>query len=271
MKYQESVYDEYEDIEQTFDLEERDKELKTKIWKQVGQNNSNIAQLTYNNSKLFGSLVPEWYYSKVFCTLKLLHRAMLESTLEQPIDLLLRQTLNDDDLVFFLNIKNKVFRKMGVKVFDLDEHKEHPIQKRLVREGYLSKNEIKRRSTPNQHISYVKKQRDSRDIDRDTDQRMKALEQRVLGLEVATTSVVLQQIAMSSAINELQEHMKDIQDRLKDKIKDVRKISLYIMKSSDNNLSYNKVSETFGVSKPTAIKWYKEVENALNDDKEGKS
>ena len=146
----------------------------------------------------------------------------------------------------FKNFHTKFYR--GTKI--LNTYKNDAMQKKLTREGYLSKVDLKSKDTPLRYLKYLNKAKN--DLLRD--QKMKHLEEEVNKLKVRL-----------SEVESLSKENKSSIELIEEKLSDPRKISLYRLKIQAPSMTYKELSEKFGVSLRTIKYWSKEISEVQNE------
>ena len=187
--------------------------------------------------------------NRMFATLNKLHEGILEY--EGDLDDVVVDVLKEEDLIeFFKTGIHKPFYR-SVDVFD--EHKANEHQKRMVRGGYLMRNEFKRHKTPGHHISTVIKAK-----------AMDNLQKQVDDLKERVSQQDTQLSYLLSGMGEVSDNVSVLNGVvLQDTDQSDIKIKLYRVKSDNPSVSFRALGKMFGISKNTATKWYEEMKSHL--------
>lgn len=216
---------------------------------------------------LFSMSNDEERNKKVLALMKRVHKALLESSLDVSLDIILTETLTEEEFNFLMNNKNKRYYSSG-EVFE--EHKLHPIQKDLVKEGHLSKREINTKKTPNQHIIYLKGRKDLSEYTKRMEERMNNLENELSVVQNGLISLHSNQMMLGSVLAGVIESVNILALKLKDKVKDARKVSAWVMKNTkkpDGKYpSYTEVANALNMGRATVVRWIGEIDDLIQDD-----
>lgn len=180
---------------------------------------------------------------------------VLDTNTEQhTIEDIVKMSLEHDNVVF-LN-ENKHMRFFP-SVIMYETHEDNKTQKKLVRGKYLSKRQTKKQKTPLQTISYVYDAKSASD----RDDKLNRIEQSLQDAHNMISKLAINQLQMQQRIDLNSENVSEIQDRLSEVQKlysDSRKVELYTLHKTNQNLTYESLGELLGISKSTVIRWIKD-------------
>ena len=178
------------------------------------------------------------------------------NTEENTIDEIVAMSLETEELInLLLDNKNKGYFPSG-KLFD--NFVQHPVQKQLTKDKYLSKRAAKKSKTPMQTIKYVY----SAKTNSDRDARLAKIEKSLADAHHMISLLAVNQLDIGEKIMEHSEEIDLVKVRLnmvKDKIKDNRKLKLYALYTSDKKSTHSELAAELGVGLRTVNNWIKEL------------
>lgn len=208
-------------------------------------------ELNRRKRELFIKLADPERGRKMFAMIDKLHKGILEY--DGDLDDVIMDVLDDEELFEFFKkyIHRPFFR--SVEVFD--NHKSNENQKRMVRGGYMMRNEFKRHNTAGHHVSTILKAKAMDNLQKQVDDlKMKMSQQdkqldylRSGMIEVADNVSVLNGVVLQNT-----ENQEDI------------KIKLHKAKSDNPSISFRTLGKMFGVSKDTAMRWFREIDSIVS-------
>lgn len=154
----------------------------------------------------------------------------------------------------FKNFHTKFYR--GTKI--LNTYKNDAVQKKLTREGYLSKVDLKSKDTPLRYLKYLNKAKN----DMLRDQKMKHLEEEVDKLKIETNLVKIKYEELSSRVNGTEERTTSVETKLQTiekRLNNENKFRVYKLKEENPHISSKEISIIIGVSIRTITSWLKEI------------
>ena len=165
-------------------------------------------------------------------------------------------SLETEELInLLLDNKNKGYFPSG-KLFD--NFVQHPVQKQLTKDKYLSKRAAKKSKTPMQTIKYVY----SAKTNSDRDARLAKIEKSLADAHHMISLLAVNQLDIGEKVMEHSEEIALVKARLnmvKDKIKDNRKLKLYALYTSDKKSTHSELAAELGVGLRTVNNWIKEL------------
>ena len=154
----------------------------------------------------------------------------------------------------FKNFHTKFYR--GTKI--LNTYKNDAMQKKLTREGYLSRVDLKSKDTPLRYLKYLNKAKN--DLLRD--QKMQRLTEEVEKLKIETNLVKIKYEELSSRVNGTEERTTSVETKLQTiekKLNNESKFRVYKLKEENPRISSKEISTIIGVSRRTITSWLKEI------------
>lgn len=210
-------------------------------------------ELNRRKREIFIKLADPERGRKMFAAIDKLHKGILDY--DGDLDDVVMDILEDEGLFEFFKkyIHRPFFR--SVEVFD--NHRDNENQKRMVRGGYMMRNEFKRHTTAGHHVSTILKAKAMDNLQKQVDELKMRVSQQGTQLnylhsgmiEVADNVSVLNSVVLQNTENQ-----------------EDTKIKLHKAKSDNPSLSFRKLGKMFGISKNTAMRWYKEIDAIVSQE-----
>jgi hypothetical protein len=229
-----------------------------------------------NQLQLLSAISDKEKAGKMLSAVMTAHEGILER--EGTLDDVLDMSFEDKELLKFL-IKNKNDRfYKGTEV--MDQFKDHPMQKKLVKNKLVGRRELKKKVTAHQHMDYMHKAKSSYTKAMSTEERMHEFEARIQALETNQVILAANQISLGendhvllsnqlvitesqAELEEKVESISSIMEKLKGKECKVNKVHAYLMRKSGKNKS--EIAKAFAVTPRTVLNWVSEIAFALKD------
>jgi hypothetical protein len=218
--------------------------------KELIRTNRLMKDLQRNQLQLLSAISDKEKAGKMLSAVMTAHEGILER--EGTLDDVLDMSFEDKELLKFL-IKNKNDRfYKGTEV--MDQFKDHPMQKKLVKNKLVGRRELKKKVTAHQHMDYMHKAKSSYSKAMSTEERMTAFEARIQALETNQTILLANQITLEDNHNDLDykvDKLNELLSKLAGKIDKHGKIQAYFM--SQEGVTKREICKTLFISKATAF------------------
>jgi hypothetical protein len=193
---------------------------------------------------------------KIYESIKELHLMLLkfEGEFGNRMSEILESIVEDEQLLELLssNINKPFYRSKDV----FDFHEKNEIQRRLVKNGDLLRQEFDRHRTAGHHVKTVIK---AKNID-NLRKRMEQLEYTVCIHQKFIECIQKGVIPLDESMGN---RMLSLKGTASDSTVFIKKINLYQMKVLNPSMSYKQLADSFAISKTCAYKWYKEIEGLV--------
>lgn len=228
-----------------------------------------IKALENQKLKMLSAMTDKEKQRKLFESVCKAHKGILE--IDGGLDFVLSSCFEDelDQLEWFLANRHSRFFK-SADVFKLNESNE--FQKKLVKDGAICLRGLKKSKTANQHITYMHTGKEMYSRQKKLEQQLDELEKRLAMNEQLTTSLATQQVSLSefvknssSSISSDIQDIKNIVTRLSGKVTDTRKVTAYVLLTSDKRATHKSVGEVLNVSTKTIQRWLSEIEKLVGE------
>ena len=225
--------------------------------KKLIENQRLIKQLQQDSIRIASTITDSEKRNKLTEAVSAVHLCVLEQ--DGDLESVIKSSLDLTDQLFLSENRNSKFFKSG-EIFD--EHKDHPVQKRLVRGKHMNKRLIKKSKTPMDHLKKVHSAKSSYLRDKEIEyikeeiKVMKAkqavTESRLDGIEAFTAFLGIEATVARQRVQELSISVNS-QEKLK----------LCMLLESEQKYTQKNLAEILGVSTITVKRWSKELRALL--------